>query len=224
MFARSSEHRPDDLSRERLADARGVADEQVLLEPLGVGAVDRAVGQGADARRDAVDDRARVDELLDDGARLAPCGPVRRRRGLPSAPAARDRLDVGDGEIAPRSGRRHGARTVAGGRIVRRLVGYAPRRCSTSSNGPVRQLVTQLYETVGYLGVAIWVAIESVIIPIPSELILPFAGFLVGEGTAIEPLTGQPWTLPLVVVAGDARAPPPAALVAYAIGYWGGRP
>jgi membrane protein DedA with SNARE-associated domain len=90
-------------------------------------------------------------------------------------------------------------------------------------DGPVRQLVTDLYEAVGYLGVAIWVAIESVIIPIPSELILPFAGFLVGEGTAIEPLTGQPWTLPLVVVAGTLGATG-GALVAYAIGYWGGRP
>ena len=53
-------------------------------------------------------------------------------------------------------------------------------------NGPVRQLVTQLYDTVGYLGVAFWVALESIVIPIPSELVLPFAGFLVGEGTAFE--------------------------------------
>lgn len=90
-------------------------------------------------------------------------------------------------------------------------------------DGPVRQLVTQLYEAVGYLGVAIWVAIESVIIPIPSELILPFAGFLVGEGVAIEPLTGQPWSLPLVVLAGTLGATA-GALVAYGIGYWGGRP
>jgi membrane protein DedA with SNARE-associated domain len=90
-------------------------------------------------------------------------------------------------------------------------------------DGPVRQLVTQLYEAVGYLGVAIWVAIESVIIPIPSELILPFAGFLVGEGLAIEPLTGQPWSFVLVVLAGTLGATA-GALVAYAIGYWGGRP
>jgi membrane protein DedA with SNARE-associated domain len=90
-------------------------------------------------------------------------------------------------------------------------------------DGPVRQLVTQLYETVGYLGVALWVAIESVIIPIPSELILPFAGFLVGEGVAVEPLTGQPWSLWLVVLAGTLGATA-GGLVAYAIGAWGGRP
>lgn len=90
-------------------------------------------------------------------------------------------------------------------------------------DGPVRAAVTSLYEAVGYIGVAIWVAIESVIIPIPSELVLPFAGFLVGEGTAIEPITGQPWNLALVTVAGTIGAVI-GALVAYGIGYWGGRP
>ncbi len=90
-------------------------------------------------------------------------------------------------------------------------------------DGPVRHLVTQVYEAVGYLGVALWVAIESVIIPIPSELILPFAGFLVGEGVAIEPLTGAPWNLTLVVLAGTLGATV-GGLIAYAIGYWGGRP
>jgi membrane protein DedA with SNARE-associated domain len=90
-------------------------------------------------------------------------------------------------------------------------------------NGPVRDLVTQIYEAVGYLGVALWVAIESVVIPIPSELVLPFAGFLVGTGQAIEPLTGQPWSFWLTVLAGTLGATI-GALVAYAIGAWGGRP
>jgi membrane protein DedA with SNARE-associated domain len=90
-------------------------------------------------------------------------------------------------------------------------------------NGPVRDLVTQIYEAVGYLGVALWVAIESVIVPIPSELILPFAGFLVGEGTAIEPITGEPWQFWLVVLAGTLGATI-GALIAYAIGAFGGRP
>ena len=90
-------------------------------------------------------------------------------------------------------------------------------------NGPVRDLVTQVYDSVGYLGVALWVAIESVIVPIPSELVLPFAGFLVGQGVNIEPLTGQPWNLALVTLAGTIGATV-GALVAYAIGYYGGRP
>jgi membrane protein DedA with SNARE-associated domain len=90
-------------------------------------------------------------------------------------------------------------------------------------DGPVRQAVTTLYEAVGYLGVAIWVAIESVIVPIPSELVLPFAGFLVGQGNSIEPLTGGPWNLPLTVLAGTLGATV-GALIAYAIGFYGGRP
>jgi membrane protein DedA with SNARE-associated domain len=90
-------------------------------------------------------------------------------------------------------------------------------------DGPVRQLVTQIYEAVGYLGVALWVAIESVIIPIPSEVILPFAGFLVGAGTATEPITGAPWSFVLTVVAGTVGSLV-GAWVAYAIGYYGGRP
>jgi membrane protein DedA with SNARE-associated domain len=90
-------------------------------------------------------------------------------------------------------------------------------------NGPVRDLVTQVYSAVGYLGVALWVAIESVIIPIPSELVLPFAGFLVGQGTAIEPLTGQPWNVILVTLFGTLGATV-GALIAYAIGWYGGRP
>lgn len=90
-------------------------------------------------------------------------------------------------------------------------------------NGPVRDLVTQIYDAVGYLGVALWVAIESVIIPIPSEIVLPFAGFLVGEGLAVEPITGAAWNYWLVVFAGTIGATV-GALVAYGIGAWGGRP
>ena len=90
-------------------------------------------------------------------------------------------------------------------------------------DGPVRDLITHLYETVGYVGLALWVAIESVIVPIPSEIVLPFAGFLVGAGTAIEPITAAPWNFLLTVVAGTAGALV-GAWIAYAIGYFGGRP
>jgi membrane protein DedA with SNARE-associated domain len=90
-------------------------------------------------------------------------------------------------------------------------------------NGPVRDMVTQIYDAVGYLGVALWVAIESVVIPIPSEIVLPFAGFLVGEGVAIEPITGAAWNYWLVVLAGTMGATV-GALIAYGIGAWGGRP
>jgi len=90
-------------------------------------------------------------------------------------------------------------------------------------NGPVRDLVTSVYEAVGYLGVAIWVAIESVVIPVPSELVLPFAGFLVADPASLEPLTGAPWTIPLLVVFATLGSLA-GALIAYGIGYFGGRP
>jgi membrane protein DedA with SNARE-associated domain len=60
-------------------------------------------------------------------------------------------------------------------------------------------------------------------IPLPSELILPFAGFLVSDPTAIEPLTGQPWSYWLVVIfatIGNTIG----SCIAYFIGAWGGRP
>ncbi len=56
---------------------------------------------------------------------------------------------------------------------------------------------------------------RAAIIPIPSELVLPFAGFLVGEGVALEPITGQPWNFWLTVLAGTIGATA-GALIAYA--------
>ena len=43
--------------------------------------------------------------------------------------------------------------------------------------------LNSLYGAVGYLGVMIAMAIESAMIPLPSELILPYAGFLVSDPT-----------------------------------------
>ena len=50
--------------------------------------------------------------------------------------------------------------------------------------------LNSLYGAVGYLGVMLAMAIESAMIPLPSELILPYAGFLVSDPSQIEPLTG----------------------------------
>ncbi len=44
--------------------------------------------------------------------------------------------------------------------------------------------VTTVVETLGYAGVAFLVALENVFPPIPSEVILPLAGFVAGEGEA----------------------------------------
>ena len=41
--------------------------------------------------------------------------------------------------------------------------------------------LNSLYGAVGYVGVLLAMAIESAMIPLPSELILPYAGFLVSD-------------------------------------------
>jgi membrane protein DedA with SNARE-associated domain len=83
--------------------------------------------------------------------------------------------------------------------------------------------LNSLYGAVGYLGVMLAMGIESAMVPLPSELILPYAGFLVSDQTQIEPLTHGPWQFWIVVVIatiGNTLG----SLVAYAIGAYGGRP
>jgi membrane protein DedA with SNARE-associated domain len=80
-----------------------------------------------------------------------------------------------------------------------------------------------LYGAVGYLGVGFAMAIESAMIPLPSELVLPFAGFLISDATKIEPITGGPWNFWLVVLVATIGNTC-GSLIAYAIGAWGGRP
>ena len=43
-------------------------------------------------------------------------------------------------------------------------------------------LITAVISTTGYGGIAILMAIESACIPLPSEIIMPFAGYLVSAG------------------------------------------
>ena len=50
--------------------------------------------------------------------------------------------------------------------------------------------LASLYGGVGYLGVLVAMAIESAMIPLPSELILPYAGFLVSHPARREPIHG----------------------------------
>jgi membrane protein DedA with SNARE-associated domain len=83
--------------------------------------------------------------------------------------------------------------------------------------------LNSLYGAVGYLGVLLAMGIESAMIPFPSELILPYAGFLVSDHTQLEPLTHGPWSFWIVVIVatlGNTLG----SLVGYAIGAYGGRP
>lgn len=76
------------------------------------------------------------------------------------------------------------------------------------------KFVTDGIAALGYTGVAWMMAVESACIPLPSEIIMPFAGFLVYEGKL---------NLHLVALAG-AFGNLLGSMAAYAAGYYGGRP
>ena len=83
------------------------------------------------------------------------------------------------------------------------------------------------YDAVGYIGVAFAVALETIIAPIPSEVILPMAGWKVSQSAAdpsvVEPLSGIGWNLFLAVAAATVGSVV-GAVAGYAIGALGGRP
>ena len=80
-----------------------------------------------------------------------------------------------------------------------------------------------LYGAVGYLGVFVAMVIESTLLPLPSELILPYAGWKVVDPSAIEPLTHAGWNFWIVVVIGVAGNTV-GSVCGYFLGAWLGRP
>jgi membrane protein DedA with SNARE-associated domain len=66
----------------------------------------------------------------------------------------------------------------------------------------------------GYFGVGLLMAIESAAIPLPSEIIMPFSGYLVYEGR---------FSLIGIAIAG-ALGSGVGSAVTYYLGKWGGRP
>ena len=84
-----------------------------------------------------------------------------------------------------------------------------------------------MYDAVGYVGVAVAVALETIVAPIPSEVILPMAGWKVSQSAAdpsiVEPLTGLAWNMPLAVLLATLGSLV-GAVVGYYVGAWGGRP
>jgi len=66
----------------------------------------------------------------------------------------------------------------------------------------------------GYLGITMLMAIESAAIPLPSEIIMPFSGYLVSQGNF------NFWWVSIWGAIGNVLG----SVVAYAVGFWGGRP
>jgi membrane protein DedA with SNARE-associated domain len=75
-------------------------------------------------------------------------------------------------------------------------------------------LIISVISASGYLGIAFLMTLESGCILIPSEVIMPFSGYLVSTGR---------FTLWIVILAGTVGNLA-GSVLAYAIGYWGGRP
>ena len=78
----------------------------------------------------------------------------------------------------------------------------------------ITAFVIATISALGYAGIVLLMAIESACIPLPSEIIMPFSGYLVYTGR---------FNLWLVTVAG-AFGCVVGSLVAYWIGMYGGRP
>ena len=84
-----------------------------------------------------------------------------------------------------------------------------------------------LYDAIGYLGIGIGVALETFIPIIPSEVIVPMAGWKVSQSAAdpavVERLTGAPWSFVIALLVATVGAVA-GSLAGYLIGAWGGRP
>jgi len=83
------------------------------------------------------------------------------------------------------------------------------------------QFIMQTEASMGYLGIVLLMGIESCCIPLPSEVIMPFAGYLcTPEGAAV---VGQQFNLWGVGLAG-AIGCVVGSIPAYYAGMYGGRP
>ena len=73
---------------------------------------------------------------------------------------------------------------------------------------------TYIIEQMGYWGAAFLMALESMIAPVPSELVMPFVGFLAAEGK---------FSIPMAIIFTSIGSLV-GSLISYYLGLWGGRP
>lgn len=79
---------------------------------------------------------------------------------------------------------------------------------------PIAEFIKNTIEAMGYGGIVLLMGIESACIPLPSEVIMPFAGFLVSQGKMNLWLAGLSGAIGCVV----------GSIPAYYLGMYGGRP
>jgi len=73
---------------------------------------------------------------------------------------------------------------------------------------------TYIIEKLGYLGAGFLMTLESMVAPVPSELVMPFVGFLAAEGKFS--IAGSIIATSIGSIIGS--------LISYYMGYYGGRP
>jgi len=73
---------------------------------------------------------------------------------------------------------------------------------------------THIIGGIGYLGVFLLMVAESMVLPMPSEAVMPFAGFVVAEGSLS-------WVGVIIAATVGSIV---GSLIGYAIGAFGGRP
>lgn len=75
-------------------------------------------------------------------------------------------------------------------------------------------IATQTISSLGYAGIVVLMAFESMVVPLPSELVMPFAGFLAAQGE---------FSLWLVIAASTVGSVI-GSLLSYYMGLYGGKP
>jgi membrane protein DedA with SNARE-associated domain len=75
-------------------------------------------------------------------------------------------------------------------------------------------LFTKIIEAGGYIGVFILMCLESMVAPVPSEAVMPFAGFLITNNT---------FTM-FGVILSSSLGSIVGSLISYYMGFWGGKP
>src|SRR5207248_2131802 len=99
------------------------------------------------------------------------------------------------------------------GIAIRRSAGRRPRVMMTEILAVLSHFIIAVISGGGYAGIVLLMGIESACIPLPSEVIMPFSGYLVAQGR---------FTLLWVATAGAIGCNVGSA-VAYWVGYFGGR-
>ena len=81
------------------------------------------------------------------------------------------------------------------------------------------EFLMNLFQTIGWLGVVIIMALESANIPIPSEVTMPLSGWMLVQARGL-----SAWQALLLGGFWGAVGCTIGSIVSYALGAWGGRP